>query len=720
MTPPGLEAIIGGTNGDPFSVLGPHRIGTRWEVRAFLPQAAEVSVELPGRSVWMSKIHQQGFFVAELAQDPGPYKLHLNLWSGSEIKIDDPYRFPPLLSEFDLHLHGEGTFNESFLTMGAHLAECEGVSGTRFAVWAPNADAVTLVGDFNDWDERRHPMRRRDGGIWELFVPAIAEGATYKYTVRSNLHGYHQQKADPYAFSTEVPPKSASIVYDLSTYKWEDQAWMDQRTKKNYLNEPVSIYEAHLGSWMRGPHNSYLSYRQLADLMVEYVKRMGYTHIELLPVMEHPFSPSWGYQVTGYYAPTSRFGEPRDFMYFVDRCHQAGIGVIVDWVPGHFPKDAHGLAFFDGTALYEHEDPRRGEHLEWGTKIFNYGRNEVRTFLISNALFWLEQYHIDGLRVDAVASMLYLDYDRKAGEWIPNQYGGNENLEAIDFLRRFNELAHKFPGAITIAEESTSFAGVSRPVYLNGLGFTMKWNMGWMHDMFDYFSHDPIHRRYYHNNITFSLLYAFSENFVLPISHDEVVYGKRSLLSKMPGDLWQKFANVRAFLAYMYGHPGKKLLFMGSEIGQWDEWNHDRSIQWDLVQFDHHRKLQDFVAELNRLYRTHPAFHQIDYHWEGFEWVDFHDYENSIISFLRRPEGRKPFLLICCNFTPVPRHHYRVGVPDPGVYKEILNSDSELFGGSNMGNGGAVASQPISASNHYHSLSITLPPLAVVVFESPG
>jgi len=667
----------------------------------------------------MRKVHPQGLFSAELDRDPGAYKLRLNLWHGEEVEVEDPYRFPPLLSDFDLHLHGEGTFNQSFLTMGAHVVESLGVAGTRFAVWAPNAEVVSLVGDFNDWDERRHPMRRREGGIWELFVPAVGEGTTYKYSVRGE-QGFHQQKADPYAFSCEVPPKSASIVYELSTYQWADAQWMDQRAKKNYLNEPVSTYEVHLGSWMRGPLNSFLSYRELANVLVEYVVRMGYTHIELLPIMEHPFSGSWGYQVTGYYAPTSRFGSPRDFMYFVDRCHQAGVGVIVDWVPGHFPKDAHGLAYFDGTALYEHADPRKGEHIEWGTKIFNYGRNEVRTFLISNALFWLQEYHIDGLRVDAVASMLYLDYGRKAGAWLPNQYGGNENLEAIDLLRRFNELAHKFPGAVTIAEESTSFSGVSRPVYLNGLGFTMKWNMGWMHDMFLYFSQDPVYRRYYHNNITFSLLYAFSENFVLPISHDEVVYGKRSLISKMPGDVWQKFANVRAFMTYMYGHPGKKLLFMGAEIGQWDEWNHDHGIPWELVQFDFHRKLQNFVAELNRLYRSHPAFYQIDYRWDGFEWVDFHDYESSIISFIRRPNGRTPFLLFCCNFTPVPRQNYRVGVPDPGVYKEILNSDSELFGGSNMGNRGAVASQPIAASNHYHSLSITLPPLAVVVFESPG
>ena len=719
MTPSDLEAIIRGLHGDPFSVLGPHRTNGGWEVRAFLPQAAEVLIAVQGKLQPMKKIHAQGLFVGSFEGDPGSYKFYVKLWSGAEVEMGDPYRCPPLITDFDIYLHGEGTNFESFRTLGAHLAECEGASGVRFAVWAPNSSVVSVVGDFNDWDDRRHPMRRRNGGIWELFIPGIGEGTTYKYSVRSHFRGYHQQKADPYAFASEAPPKSASVVWDLAKYQWGDQNWMDERGKKNLLQEPVSIYEVHLGSWMRGPHNSFLSYRELAHLLVAYVKRMNYTHIELLPVMEHPFAGSWGYQVIAYYAPTSRHGSPADFMYLVDCCHQAGIGVIVDWVPAHFPKDAHGLAYFDGTALYEHEDPRLGEHVEWGTKIFNYGRNEVRTFLISNALFWLQEYHIDGLRVDAVASMLYLDYARKPGEWIPNKYGGRENLEAIDFLRRFNELAHEFPGAVTIAEESTSFAGVSHPVYLNGLGFTMKWNMGWMHDMLNYFRHEPVHRKFHHNNITFSMLYAFTENFVLPISHDEVVYGKRSLISKMPGDAWQKFANVRAFLSYMYGHPGKKLLFMSSEIGQWDEWNHDRSVQWELTQFDAHRKLQDFVRELNRLYSSHPALYEVDYSWEGFEWVDFHDYENSIISFIRRPRGRTPFLLFCCNFTPVPRMNYRIGVPDPGMYREILNSDSALFGGSNVGNGGVATSQPIAASNHYHSLSVTLPPLAVVVFESP-
>jgi 1,4-alpha-glucan branching enzyme len=479
----------------------------------------------------------------------------------------------------------------------------------------------------------------------------------------------------------------------------------------------MAVYEVHLGSWLRGPHNRALSYRELADSLVSYVVKMGYTHIELLPVHEHPFTGSWGYQVIGYFAPTSRFGTPDDFMFFVDRCHQAGIGVIIDWVPGHFPKDAHGLVYFDGTALYEHEDPRKGEHRDWGTLIFNYGRNEVRNFLISNALFWLKRYHIDGLRVDAVASMLYLDYSRQEGEWIPNVYGGNENLEAIDFLKRFNEQAHKVPGAITAAEESTAFTGVSRPVYLGGLGFTFKWNMGWMHDMLHYFSEDPVHRKYQHNNITFSMLYAFTENFVLPISHDEVVHGKRSLLSRMPGNEWRRFANVRAFLAYMYGHPGKKLLFQGQEIGQYEEWNCEAGVRWDLIAFDYHRKLQQFVQVLNRLYRQESALHQVDFHWSGFEWVDIHDVESSIISFLRRAEDPADFLLYVCNFTPVPRHKYRVGAPERGFYDEILNSDAEQFGGSNLGNGGLASTDDIPCHGRPYSLSLTLPPLGVLAFK---
>jgi len=587
----------------------------------------------------------------------------------------------------------------------------------RFAVWAPNAEVMSVVGDFNDWDERRHPMRSRTAGIWEFFMPGASVGMNYKYSVRSRFFGYHQLKADPVAFACEEPPKSASIVTDLDSYKWGDQQWIDERGRTDWLRRPVSVYEVHLGSFLRGPHNETLSYRELAGKLIPYVKDLGYTHIELLPIMEHPYSGSWGYQVTGYFTPTARFGPPEDFMYFVDRCHQEGIGVLVDWVPAHFPKDAHGLAFFDGTALYEHADPRKGEQHDWGTLVFNYGRNEVRTFLISNALFWLKEYHIDGLRVDAVASMLYLDYSRPAGEWIPNRYGGNENLEAIDFLRRFNELAHTVPGAMTVAEESTSFPGVSKPVYLNGLGFTMKWNMGWMHDMLAYFGNDPIYRKFHHNQITFSLLYAFHENFVLPVSHDEVVYGKSSLLNKMPGDEWRQFANVRAFLAYMWAHPGKKLLFMGQDIGQREEWNSNTGVRWELLEFDYHRKLQALVRELNRLYRSSPALYQVDFHYTGFEWVDFHDWEASIIAFLRRAEDPSDFLLFCCNFTPVPRQGYEFGVPEEGFYEEILNTDSELFGGSNMGNGGCVSSRPVPKHNRPYSIAVTLPPLAVVAFR---
>ena len=723
MTGEDIDAIVGGYHGDAFRVLGPHIVRKkqsqgRWEVRAFLPQAESADVLVAGQPYPMSKQNEQGFFCATLTGAPQRYSLRALLWDGRTVEIEDPYRFGPLISDSDLYLHTEGTLNEAYLSLGAHLAEVDGVRGVRFAVWAPNAECATVTGEFNDWDTRRHPMRRRNAGVWELFIPGLAVGTAYKYYIRSAVAGYRQLKADPYAFYCEVPPKSASVVWDIAKYEWADAAWMEARPKAaDLLKSPVAVYEVHLESWMRGPLGEPLTYKEMAVKLVEYVRLMGYTHIELLPIMEHPFSGSWGYQVIGYFAPTSRFGTPDDFKYFVDCCHQAGIGVIVDWVPAHFPKDAHGLAFFDGTALYEHADPRKGEHREWGTLVFNYGRNEVRTFLIANALFWLKEYHIDGLRVDAVASMLYLDYSRKPGEWVPNQFGGNENLDAIDFLRRFNTLAHQIPGAFTVAEESTAFAGVSKPVYLNGLGFTMKWNMGWMHDMLDYFSNDPVYRKFHHNNITFSLLYAFTENFVLPISHDEVVHGKGSLINKMPGDEWRQFANVRAFLAYMWGHPGKKLLFMGQEIGQREEWNSATGIRWDLLEFDSHRKLQTLARELNRFYRANPALYQVDFHHEGFEWLDFHDWENSIIAFIRRAEDPADFLIFCCNFTPVPRQAYEFGVPEEGFYEEVLNTDSALFGGSNMGNGGLVSSRPIPRHNRPNSISVTLPPLAVVVFK---
>ncbi len=720
MTASDIEAIVQGRHGDAFRILGPHVIrpkrgASRWEVRAFVPHASAVSVVVDGQRTPMGRRHTDGLFVTTMDGKPALYRLRIDDGDGNVTEIEDPYRFPLILTEFDLYLHGEGNNFESYRSMGAHATTLEGVEGTRFAVWAPNAEVVSLVGDFNWWDPRCHPMRKRTGGIWEIFIPGMGEGAAYKYNVRAPY--FQQMKSDPYAFYGEVPPKTASIVYRLDRHSWSDQAWMDSRGKTDWLRAPVSIYEVHLGSWMRGPGGETLTYRDLAEKLVPYAKMMGYTHIELMPVAEHPFSGSWGYQVVSYFAPTARFGAPHDFKFFVDACHQSGLGVIVDWVPAHFPKDAHGLARFDGTACYEHEDPRKGEHLDWGTLIFNYGRNEVRQFLISNALFWLKEYHIDGLRVDAVASMLYLDYSRKAGEWIPNQYGGNENLEAIDFLRRFNELAHEVPGATTFAEESTAFGGVSRPVYLNGLGFTFKWNMGWMHDMLDYFTKDPIYRKYHQNDLSFSMVYAFTENFVLPISHDEVVHGKGSLMQKMPGDEWQRFANARAFLAYMYAHPGKKLLFMGSEIGQYEEWNYAGSVRWDLLQWDYHRQLQLLVKELNGLYRANPSMYEVDFTWPGFEWIDFSDAEHSVIGFIRRATDRSDYLMFCCNFTPQVLKGYEFGVPEEGFYQEVFNTDAEMFGGSNVGNFPGVASRPKPRHGRPNSIAITLPPLAVVIFR---
>ena len=600
--------------------------------------------------------------------------------------------------------------------LGAHLVREGDTRGVRFALWAPNADNVSVIGDFNQWNRANHPMQRRDAGVWELFIPVLGAGTHYKYSVRA-LSGEVQEKSDPYAFFAEAPPRTASIVWGLNNHSWADQAWMQERGNRDLQHEPVSIYEVNLESWMRKPSHESLSYRELAERLVAYVRDLGYTHLELMPVMEHPFSGSWGYQVTGYFAPTSRFGTPDDFRYFVDCCHQADLGVILDWVPGHFPRDAHGLWRFDGTALYEHADPRQGEHREWGTLIFNYGRNEVRNFLLSNALYWLREFHIDGLRVDAVASMLYLDYAREQGEWIPNRFGGRENLEAIDFLKRFNELVHQEPGAISIAEESTAWPGVSRPVYTGGLGFTMKWNMGWMHDMFQYFAKDSVFRKYHQQLITFSMLYAFTENFVLPVSHDEVVYGKRSLIYKMPGDEWQRFANTRAFLAYMFAHPGKKLLFMGTEFGQTSEWNHDAQLEWQLLQYPIHYKLQTMVKELNRLYRREPALFEVDDSYQGFEWIDLQDAESSIITFIRFARNREDFIVFACNFTPVPREGYRVGVPKGGLYRELFNTDSELFGGANLGNAGAVMAEEIPFHGRPASLNVTIPPLAVVAFK---
>jgi 1,4-alpha-glucan branching enzyme len=711
-----IIAIKEGRHRDPFSFLGPHEAEGDWVARAWLPQAREAHLITDEAPQAMTQGTVAGFFTVQRSVAPSRYHFRITLYSGEVHELEDPYRFPPLLTAFELYLHGEGTHYESYRTLGAHPVSCQGVAGVRFAVWAPNAQVVSVTGDFNQWDRTRHPMRLRDGGVWELFLPGVAVGACYKYSILSR-EGHEQDKSDPYGFFAEVPPKSASVVWPLGNYSWGDGEWMAARAHRDILREPVSMYEVHLESWLRGPFQQLLSYRELADKLTQYARQMNYTHLELLPVMEHPFSGSWGYQVTGYYAPTSRFGTPDDFRYFVDRCHQEGIGVVLDWVPGHFPRDPHALFRFDGTALFEHADPRQGEHREWGTMVFNYGRNEVSSFLLSNALYWLKEFHVDGLRVDAVASMLYLDYARKEGEWIPNRYGGRENLEAINFIRRFNELAHKVPGAMTIAEESTAWSGVSRPVYLNGLGFTLKWNMGWMHDMFGYFSTEPLFRKYHQNDITFSMLYAFTENFLLPVSHDEVVHGKAHLLAKMPGDEWRRFANTRAFLAYMFGHPGKKLMFMGVEFGQTWEWNHNESLPWRLLNFSCHRQLQTFVRELNALYRSEPSLYQVDDDFRGFEWIDFHDVESSVISFVRYAQNRDDFIVFVCNFTPVPRLNYRIGVPKAGGYREILNSDAEMFGGSNMGNGGYVAAEPTASHGRPASVSLTLPPLAVIALK---
>jgi 1,4-alpha-glucan branching enzyme len=624
------------------------------------------------------------------------------------------------LSEFDRYLLAEGTFERAYQKLGAHLGERDGKRGVQFAVWAPNAKLVSVIGDFNHWDSSAHRMEPSSEGVWETFIPHLGQGDIYKYHLESNYGGYRVDKADPYGFAAEIRPQTASRVWDLGSYSWEDAPWMAGRAKRNALNAPVSIYEVHLGSWRRVPEegNRWLTYRELAPLLSDYVHDGGFTHVELLPVMEHPFDGSWGYETTGYFAPTSRFGRPNDFMYFVDYLHQHGIGVILDWVPAHFPKDEMGLGYFDGSHLYEHADPRQGEHPDWNTFVFNYGRNEVRSFLISNALFWFDKYHVDGLRVDAVASMLYLDYGRREGEWIPNRYGGKENIEATQFLRAVNEHVYAaFPDVLMIAEESTSWSQVSRPTYIGGLGFGLKWNMGWMHDVLNYMSQDPVFRSHHHNLITFSLLYAFTENFVLPLSHDEVVYGKASLLGKMPGDQWQKFASLRLLLGFMFGHPGKKLLFMGGEFGQWSEWNHDASLDWHLLNAPFHSELRLWVRDLNTLYRDHPALHQLDFEAAGFAWVDCNDYQRSIISFLRRGRNPDEQLLFVCNFTPVVRQNYRVGIPQHGYWKELLNSDAPLYGGSGQGNFGGLESVPLPIHGQPFSLNMTLPPLGMLVYQ---
>ncbi|HMP08111.1 MAG TPA: 1,4-alpha-glucan branching protein GlgB, partial [Lacipirellulaceae bacterium] len=673
------------------------------------------------------RIHPAGLFEAICPPDihdmaaGRTYQLRAIDAAGQQMTMHDPYAFPPLLSDYDLHLLGEGRHWRSYEKLGAHLRTVGGVEGNNFGGGAPSAGSVGVGGECTGWDRRKHAMRKHiPGGVWELFLPGLGVGTLYKFSVKSR-GGHVTEKCDPYGFAAEVPPRTANKVASLLNYSWGDDQWMKARAEEDQLTKPMSAYEVHLGSWKKdyaGGGCHWLNYRELAHQLVDYCHKMGYTHLELMPVSEHPFTGSWGYQTVGYYAATSRYGAPEDFMYFVDYCHQHGIGVLIDWVPAHFPRDSHGLDWFDGTALYEHADPRQGEHPDWGTKIFNYGRNEVRNFLTSNALFWLDRYHIDGLRVDAVASMLYLDYSRKDGEWIPNQYGGRENLEAIDFLKGFNEQVHlQFPGVVTVAEESTAFGGVSRPTYLGGLGFSLKWNMGWMNDTLRYMRHEPIHRQYHHDELTFSLIYAFTENFVLPFSHDEVVHGKGSLLDQMPGDLWQKFANLRLLYSYMWTHPGKKLQFMGCEIAQWNEWNADHQLQWDLLQWDSHQGIQKLMADLNALYRREKALHEVDFEHTGFEWIDCHNYADSILAYIRRAADPEDFVVVVCNFTPVVRQNYRLGVPNGGWYQELFNSDSAYYGGSNVGNFPGIMAEASESHGRPYSIRMTLPPLSTTVLK---
>jgi 1,4-alpha-glucan branching enzyme len=639
---------------------------------------------------------------------------------------------PSIFSDFDLYLFGQGKQYYIYEKFGAHVRTIDGVTGVNFAVWAPHARTVSVIGDFNNWNRSASPMHQRhvDLGVWECFVPGLQIGAIYKYSIYSYVNNYTVDKTDPYSFASELRPHTASIVADIHQHHWQDEAWIQQRSQYQPLSSPLSIYEVHLGSWRHvlerhqegaAEEDRFMTYRELAHVLCDYVKDLGFTHIELLPITEYPFDGSWGYQTTGYFAPTSRFGTTEDFQYFVDYMHQQGIGVLLDWVPSHFPKDGHALSYFDGTHLYEYSDPRKGEHKQWGTYVFDYGRSEVRNFLIASGLFWLREYHIDGLRVDAVASMLYLDYMREPGEWITNQYGGREHLEAVDFLRQFNEAVYdQVPGTITIAEESTSWPLVSRPTYVGGLGFTLKWNMGWMHDMLEYMHLDPIYRRYHHNNITFSLMYAYSENFVLPLSHDEVVHLKGSMITKMPGDLWQKFANLRAFYGYMWGHPGKKLLFMGGEFGQWHEWDYRQSLDWHLLtppSDPRHAQLQGFLRDLNHIYQHEPALNILDSDSEGFSWIDPHDSDNSVISFMRRSKDPQDTLVFVCNFTPIPRYGYRLGVPAAGEYYEVINSDAERYGGSGLINQQAMPSGALYWQSCPHSILLTLPPLATIILK---
>ncbi|MCH9699589.1 MAG: 1,4-alpha-glucan branching protein GlgB [Gammaproteobacteria bacterium] len=713
---PALQQIIEGQQHDPFSVLGLHDINGRQEVRAFLPEAESVHIG-PG-NIPMQRIEGTDLFSADVTGHnlPGHYQLSWIDKDGKPGQHYDPYSFQPILEDFDLYLFAQGKHWHVYNILGSHIKTIDNISGTCFAVWAPNAMRVSVVGDFNQWDGRCHPMRFRNSGVWEIFIPGLDAGTIYKYEVMNRDSKDVHLKTDPYAQQYQIPPDTASIISEKSQFKWTDISWIKYKQDMDWQHQPMTVYEVHLGSWRKTEKDQYLTYRELADDLVSYVKDMGYTHIELLPITEHPYAPSWGYQATGFFAPTSRFGDPDDFRYFVNRCHEADIGIILDWVPAHFPKDAFALARFDGTALYEHEDPRQGEHRDWGTYIFNYDRNEVKNFLLASAVFWLEEFHIDGLRVDAVASMLYLDYSREEHDWIPNEYGGNENLAAISFLREMNHVTQsEIPGSLIIAEESTAWPGVTLPPDADGLGFTMKWNMGWMHDTLQYMQKEPIHRSHHHNSLSFGLLYAFTENFVLPFSHDEVVHGKGSMITKMPGDDWQKFANLRMLYTFMFTYPGKKLLFMGCDFAQRDEWNQKHSLDWHLLQYAPHQGISELVTDLNQLYKSAAALHYHDFEPEGFEWISCDDSSQSVLTFMRKCKEDK--IVVILNFTPVPRENYRIGLHDAGVYEEILNSDSSIYGGNNVGNHGYKETEDYPWMDREYSLNLTLPPLAGIVLK---
>ena len=711
-----IESLLQSRLSDPFALLGLHQKGSEWVIRVYEPYATQVALVNETDGELLKRIHPAGIFEWRGKTEPArPYRLRMHYGIVTH-EIYDPYQFPSHISQQDLYLFSEGKLHQGYRMLGSHAVEINGVKGVRFAVWAPNAERVSVVGEFNNWDGRIHAMRYHgSSGVWELFIPGIKQHALYRYEIRNRNTGQLLTKTDPYAQGYELRPGTASLAAPANEHRWRDAEWLKQRGQWDWLHGAINIYEVHAGSWKRHPDGRFYTYSELATDLVPYVKGMGYTHIELMPISEHPLDESWGYQATGYFAATSRFGSPDELRFLIDTCHQAGVGVILDWVPAHFPQDSWALARFDGTALYEHQDPRLGFHQDWGTHIFNYGRNEIKSFLMSSAHFWLSEFHFDGLRVDAVASMLYLDYSRKAGEWIPNKYGGRENLEAVDFLREMNVMVHEeFPGALTMAEESTAWPGVSRPVYLGGLGFSIKWNMGWMNDTLGYFQHEPVHRRYHHNELTFGQLYAYTENFVMPFSHDEVVHGKGSLLSKMPGDAWQKFANLRLLLTYQMTSPGKKLNFMGNEIAQGREWQLKWELEWWQLREELHRGVQNLTHDLNQLYRNLSALHDLDFDHEGFAWVDCNDAEKSVLSYQRRARDGSS-VIIALNLTPVPRNHYRIGLPTQAQYREALNSDSQYYAGSNMGNAGLINAEAIPWMGLPYSAEITLPPLAGVI-----